>query len=85
MLYLYDKLGKRIGYIKAGIVSICFDNNGNRIGKIGQNGNYLYLCNNNDKLLAIFNGRNTNDSHNNYIGGGNLLYNILYPALKTIR
>ncbi len=85
MLYLYDKLGKRIGYIKAGMISICFDDDGNRLGKIGQNGNYLYLYDNNNKLLAIFNGRNTNDSHNNYIGGGNLLYNILYPTLATIR
>ena len=54
MLYLFDKLGKRIGYIKTSQISFCFDNLGRQIGKICQSGNSLYLYNNRNKLLARF-------------------------------
>lgn len=85
MLYLYDKLGKRIGCIKAGRVSFCFDNLGRYIGRVAQSGYYLFLYKANGSLMGIFNGRHTLDGHNNYIGSGNLLYYLLYPTLETIR
>ena len=85
MLYLFDKLGKRIGYIKTSQISFCFDNLGRQIGKICKSGNSLYLYNNRNKLLARFDGRNTYNANDNFICNGNYLYNILYPTLAQIR
>lgn len=85
MYYLFDKLGKRIGHVKTGRISYCFNNNGNFIGRIAQSGNYIYLYNANGSMLGLYNGRNTLDKHSNYLGKGNLLYYILYPTLATIR
>lgn len=85
-MYLFDKSGRRIGYIKvSGHVSFCFDNQGRQIGRMAESGNYIFLYNGSGKLLASFNGRHTYDSHSNLIGKGNLLYNILYPTLAKIR
>ena len=85
MLYLFNKLGKRIGYIKTGQISFCFDSLGRQIGKIGKSGNGLYLYNNSNRLLARFDGRNTYNANNNFVFNGNCLYNILYPTLSQIR
>ena len=86
MLYLFDKSGKRIGYIRVnGHVSFCFDSQGKQIGRMAESGNYIFLYNGSCKLLASFNGIHTYNSHRNLIGKGNLLYNILYPTLATIR
>lgn len=86
MLYIFDKSGKRIGYIRVnGHVSFCFDSQGNQIGRMAESGNYIFLYNGSGQPLASFNGRHTYDSHSNLICKGNLLYNILYPKLAEIR
>ena len=86
MLYLFDKNGKRIGYIRVnGHVSFCFDSQDRQIGRMAESGNYIFLYNGSGKLIANFNGRHTYNSHSNLIGKGNLLYNILYPTLAKIR
>ena len=85
MLYLFNKLGKRIGYIKTGQISFCYDNLGRQIGKIAQSGNCLFLYDNRNKFLARFDGRNTYNENNHYICNGNVLYKILYPTLIQIR
>ena len=85
MLNIYDKNGKRIGYIKTGQISFCFRDNGKQIGKIAQNGNNVYLYDYNNNLIARYNGANTYDKNCNLIGQGNLIYVILYPQIANIR
>lgn len=85
MLYMFDKSGKRLGYIKVGQISFCFDNLGRQIGKIGQSGNNLFLYNADDKLLASYNGKSTYNANGNPIAKGNCLYDILYPTLAQIK
>lgn len=43
MLNIYDKNGKRLGYIKQEQKNYCFNDGGKQIGKIAQNGNNVYL------------------------------------------
>ncbi len=85
MLNIYDKNGKRIGYIKTGQISFCFRDNGKQIGKIAQNGNNVYLYDYNNNLIARYNGANTYNKNSNLIGRGNLLYVLLYPQIANIR
>ena len=85
MLNIYDKNGKRIGYIKTGQISFCFRDNGKQIGKIAQNGNNVYLYGYNNNLIARYNGANTYNKNSNLIGRGNLLYVLLYPQIANIR
>ncbi len=85
MLNIYDKNGKRLGYIKQGQISYCFNDGGKQIGKIAQCGNNVYLYDYNNNLIARYNGANTYNKNSNLIGRGNLLYVLLYPQIAKIR
>ncbi len=85
MLYIFDKFGNKLGHVKIGQVSICYNKNGHIIGRIGKTGNYYYLYSPSGNLLAMFNGISTYNSYSNLIGKGNLLYSMLYSNMSYIK
>lgn len=86
MIYIFNKQNKRLGFIKVNEqISLCYNNSGKQIAKIGETGNYLYLYDNSNNLIAIYNGANTYNKHNNFIGKGNLIYNLVYPTIAFIK
>ena len=85
MLYIFDKYGNKLGYVKMIQVSICYNKNGHIIGRIGKTGNYYYLYSYGGNLLAMFNGISTYNGYGNLIGKGNLLYSLLYSNISYIK
>lgn len=85
MLYVLDSKEKVLGCIVDGYVTFCFDNLGNQIGTIGKNDGMLYLYNKDNKLIAIYNGRNTINPVGDLIDKGNVIYEILYPTYSMLK
>ena len=84
-MYILDNKNEVLGCVKEGYVSFCFDNSGNHIGTIGKNDGMLYLYNKDNKLVAIYNGRNTINPVGDLIDKGNVIYEILYPTYSMLK
>ena len=65
-------------------VIYCFNKQRSLIGKIKNFKEHKYLYDNQNRLLAIFDGYDTYDFNMRKIDSGDLLYKIIFPNMRKI-
>ncbi len=85
-LFAYGKQ-KYLGYmvVTEDYKTLCYDNENKYIGKIIENDQHIFVYDKDEQFIGRFDGIDTYNKHNRIISKGNYTYDLLYPALETIR
>ncbi len=85
-LFAYGKQNY-LGYmlVSEDYKTICYDNEDRYIGKLLESDQHIFVFDKNEHYIGHYDGTYTYNKSNRIISKGNYTYDLLYPALETIR